>query len=257
MAKTPGSPTETTATRAPARGQLQRVRGALGLDAVVAARAGAGRAAPARGRGRARSRRGRRRRPAPARASGVSHSGPAGPEADDGDLARAPVAVGAGARRPRLGHQHERHVGHRRRVDVGQRRDALLGRRWPARRRRARSATPAPLQRARARSANVRPSFITTAASVAAQPRRQLLGAAACPGRTVSTSSRSTSGVPAGGGGRAERRHAGDDLGRVAVGEPLVQVHVGAVEERVALAQHRDVAAGVEVRGELGRRPAS
>ena len=37
---------------------------------------------------------------------------------------------------------------------------------------------------------------------------------------------------------RAHRGHAGHDLGRVAVGQPLVHVHVGAVEERVALGEH-------------------
>ncbi len=37
--------------------------------------------------------------------------------------------------------------------------------------------------------------------------------------------------------------------------EPVVQVHVGAVEERVALADHGDIAPGIEMRGHhLGRR---
>ncbi|MCO5578378.1 hypothetical protein L7F22_032219 [Adiantum nelumboides] len=53
-------------------------------------------------------------------------------------------------------------------------------------------------------------------------------------------------------GGTADRRHARYDLGPVAVGQPLVHVHVGAVEERVALGEEDDVAAGVEVRGQPG-----
>ena len=52
------------------------------------------------------------------------------------------------------------------------------------------------------------------------------------------------------GGRRADRGHAGDDLARVPVGQPLVHVHVGAVEQRIALGQYDDVAARVEMRGE-------
>ena len=45
--------------------------------------------------------------------------------------------------------------------------------------------------------------------------------------------------------------HAGDDLGRIARRQPHVQMHVGAVEQRIALADHRDGAAGVEMRGDV------
>ena len=59
--------------------------------------------------------------------------------------------------------------------------------------------------------------------------------------------------LPEGGRRRADRGDPRDDLGRVAVGQPLVHVHVGAVEERVALGEHDDVAAGVEVGGQALR----
>ncbi len=57
---------------------------------------------------------------------------------------------------------------------------------------------------------------------------------------------------------RPAARHAGDagdDLGRVARGEPHMQMHVGAVEQRIAFGDHGDDAAGVEMRGDgRGRR---
>jgi hypothetical protein len=50
------------------------------------------------------------------------------------------------------------------------------------------------------------------------------------------------------------RRDAGDHLGRIALGKPHMQMHVGAVEERIALAQHRDRASRLQMRGHrLGR----
>jgi hypothetical protein len=51
-----------------------------------------------------------------------------------------------------------------------------------------------------------------------------------------------------------EAGDAGDDLGRVAVGEADVDVHVRPVEQRVALGEHRHGAPGVEVGGDGGRR---
>src|SRR5579875_2479972 len=56
-----------------------------------------------------------------------------------------------------------------------------------------------------------------------------------------------------GGRGGAEGRHPRHDLDLVAGSKPLVQVHVGAVEERVALAQHGHVAPRVKVRGDRRR----
>ena len=46
---------------------------------------------------------------------------------------------------------------------------------------------------------------------------------------------------------RGHRGHAGNDLGVEPPGEALVHVHVGAVEQRVALGQQRDIAAGAQV----------
>ena len=60
---------------------------------------------------------------------------------------------------------------------------------------------------------------------------------------------------PSAGAGGADRGDPGHDLGGVAVRQPLVHVHVGAVEERVALGEHRHVAAGVEVGGQPAPRP--
>src|SRR5262249_36788891 len=45
---------------------------------------------------------------------------------------------------------------------------------------------------------------------------------------------------------------AGEAVGGMARGEPPVKGHVGAVEQWIALAQHRDRAAGVEVAGDGG-----
>ena len=45
--------------------------------------------------------------------------------------------------------------------------------------------------------------------------------------------------------------HAGHHFHLIAVGQTVVQVHVGAVEERVALADHRHVLAGVQQPGDL------
>jgi hypothetical protein len=41
---------------------------------------------------------------------------------------------------------------------------------------------------------------------------------------------------------------AGDDLGRIAPCKPHVQVHVGAVEQRIAFAHHGDDAPGIDMR---------
>ncbi|MNL41335.1 hypothetical protein D3C87_1637390 [compost metagenome] len=54
-------------------------------------------------------------------------------------------------------------------------------------------------------------------------------------------------------GGRT-RHHRGDarhHLGGIAIGQPLEQIHEGPVEERIALAQHGDIAAGIEMHGKL------
>ena len=55
---------------------------------------------------------------------------------------------------------------------------------------------------------------------------------------------------------RPAARHAGDagdDLGGEPRRQPRVQMHVGAVEQRIALADHRDDAAGIEMRGDCSR----
>ena len=57
-------------------------------------------------------------------------------------------------------------------------------------------------------------------------------------------------------GRRPAARHAGDagdDLGGEPRRQPRVQMHVGAVEQRIALADHGDDAAGVEMRGDFRR----
>ena len=55
-------------------------------------------------------------------------------------------------------------------------------------------------------------------------------------------------------GGRAhDGGHAGDDLRGKAVREPVVEIHVRAVEEGVAFAENGDIAAGAEMRGQLFR----
>ena len=50
---------------------------------------------------------------------------------------------------------------------------------------------------------------------------------------------------------------AGDHLGRKARGKPHMQVHVGAVEQRIAFAQHRHRAARIEMRGDRAAPTAS
>ncbi|MOA06970.1 hypothetical protein D3C78_1266410 [compost metagenome] len=47
---------------------------------------------------------------------------------------------------------------------------------------------------------------------------------------------------------RAHTRH---HFGLITLGQAIMQVHVGAVEERVALTDHRDIATGVQMRGEF------
>ena len=50
--------------------------------------------------------------------------------------------------------------------------------------------------------------------------------------------------------GGAHRRHARHDDGVEPLGQPGVQVHVGAVEQRVALGEQRHVASGIQMRGD-------
>ena len=71
-------------------------------------------------------------------------------------------------------------------------------------------------------------------------------------GSTTNTSSPCAIGAPA---ERPAAGHGGDarhDLGPVARREPHVQMHVGAVEQRIALAEHRDGAAGIEMARDRG-----
>ena len=236
------------ARRRPARSAW---RGALGLDPVVAARGGAARRARARGRGRCRSRRARRRRrarPAP-RASATA--GPAGPSPTTTTTPPRVRSAAARARPTAAGHEQRATCTARSPASTSaQRRDALLAGAWPARRTRRARRRPAALDRVAHPVERRGRASCTTAASVAAQPRGEHVG------RQRSRQH-----------GRARRRawpaacprprpralndgHARDHLGRVARRQALVHVHVGAVEERVALAQHGHVAAGVEVGGE-------
>ena len=54
---------------------------------------------------------------------------------------------------------------------------------------------------------------------------------------------------------RGDRGDPGHDLAREAAGQPVVQVHVGAVEQRIALGQDHHVATGVQMGGQpVGRR---
>jgi len=55
------------------------------------------------------------------------------------------------------------------------------------------------------------------------------------------------------GGARGQRRHAGHHLDPEARRQAREQVHERAIEERIALAQDRDVASGLEVAAELAR----
>ena len=66
----------------------------------------------------------------------------------------------------------------------------------------------------------------------------------------MNTSSRFTNGAPALAAAALKPVTPGITSRRIPRREALVQVHVGAVEEGVALAQHRHVAAGVEMGGD-------
>ena len=254
MANTPGSPEDTTATRAAARRPGPARSAARSASTRVAGRVPA-LARPLRHPGQVgpvADQVGRPRR-GPRRASGVSHAGPPG-------RGRPRSRPAAGRARPvapapcRAGQQRQREVGHAGRVDLGQRRDPLR-RRWRrARRSGPRSSRPVSASAART-SGNGAAELQHGGRVGAGQPGRAAPPAAACRAGRSATSSRWTSGRPSGGGGRGHRGHAGHDLGGEAARQPLVHVHVGAVEERVALAQHHHVAAGVQVGGQPAARP--
>ena len=227
------------------------MRGALGLDAVVAG--------------------------VPALARVGRHAVQVGAVADE--------VVGFGERRPRLrrqpvatgradadDHHLARPAHHGRRVGqgggdrpraAGRARSTApsRGRRRPGRRCAARPSSrarrtnlverPASATAPRTLS-NVRPSLSTAAESVSARRRASSArgqGAGQHGEHLVALHQR----LPQRGRRGADRGDPRDDLGGVAVREPLVHVHVGAVEERVALGEHDDVAAGVQVRGEAFR----
>ena len=94
-----------------------------------------------------------------------------------------------------------------------------------------------------------RPTFMIAAASVC-RSRSASTSGDSVPGQHVSTSSPSTSGVPIAADAALTDVTPGTMCVVEAVGEPLVHVHVRAEEQRVALGEQHDVAAGVEVRGQ-------
>ena len=64
---------------------------------------------------------------------------------------------------------------------------------------------------------------------------------------------RSASGAARGAGAGRQRRDAGHDRNRAAVREPRIEIHEGAVEERIALAQHGHAPAGLRLGENLRR----
>ena len=92
----------------------------------------------------------------------------------------------------------------------------------------------------------MRPSLRMAAASVSLSR----LVSSACgnvPGRIVRISSPSTSGFPSAADAASDGGDAGNHLGVEAIGQPLVHVHVGAVEEWIAGGEQRDGSTGREV----------
>ena len=254
MAKIPGSPDETTATREPASAKLERLARPLELGAVVAraallaaARRHAGEVRPVADQHLGARQRGLRLRASASRAP-----------PDRGRRCRGCPRRRRAAARPRARARatcRARRPGRPRRAAPRARAPSS-----PARRtRRGRRPRPAPA--ASRTFAKLRPSFITTAASVVAS-RVASTSAGSVPGSIGEASRR---------GARAAGRPLalaalsdvtpGTTTVRIARREPLVQVDVGAVEHGIALAQHRDVATRVEVRrerrGPAGRRTRS
>ena len=92
-----------------------------------------------------------------------------------------------------------------------------------------------------------------TAASVSAS-RRASSGTGNVPGKTVRMSSCRASGVRSAVAAAVERGDSGHDLARETRRQPIVQIHVRAVEQRVALGQHDDISASVQMLAQpLGR----
>ena len=240
IANTPGSPEETTATRRPRCGQLQRERGPLGLHPVV-------------GGVPALARVGRHPVQVGAVADQVVGGGQRGlrlggqPRAGRPGRARprpprrgAPAALAARAARrgpgvpPGSGSSASEKYGTLVRVDLGQRRRCAAAPVVARSTYQASSSRPASVQRRRAprrrcgRASAPRPSRCRPAARRAPRP-------GSVPGSTVRTSSRSTSGRPSTAAAALTEVTPGTTSVGVPVRQPLVHVHVGAVEERVAL----------------------
>ena len=244
MANTPGSPPETTR-------DVVRLR--RHASAPPAARASSSRLSEAwrvwsgaqrqRGRDRARSRKDRVAAATARCASGVTCAGSPGP---------SPITVSRPLIGRRLPARHQHHARNR-------------ARRRPACRQAASSTAFGhgaaldidgarracrPRSSARRIFGRLRPTFMITAASVSAQPARQLaLAHRAGQHRqhVVALDDRHAGRRPAAGHGG----DAGDDLGREARRQPHMQMHVGAVEQRIAFGQHGDHrAAGFEMLGD-------
>ena len=122
---------------------------------------------------------------------------------------------------------------------------------WHARhrmaRRRGRAGRAAP-----AAAPRCRPTFRIAAASASAR-RRSSSASESVAGSTASTSSRRTSGRPLAAAQAVSEVTPGTIVRGKALRQPVVQIDERAVEERVALAEHRHVAAGGKMRGDLLR----
>ena len=197
-------------------------------------------AAPARGRDRGRSRRARRRAASAAPASGVSGCGSPGPRPTTAsEPLMRPASAGLPAR-----HQDDREVG-----ATSSRLSAsgmMTHPPWCRARHRWRAASRPVRTSARRTFSRWRPSFITTAASASSKAALQLASGkrgGQHDEHVVALGDRRAGARPA----ARHRGDAGHDLGPEVRRKAHMQMHVGAVEERIALAQHRDRAAAIEM----------
>ena len=215
----------------PRERQLERLACPLQLDAVVAGAAllaatrrharQVGRVADQDvGAGQRRVRLGRQ----PLRAGGA--------EPDDRQRACRPVPSSCGAR-----HEHERHVRHGFLVHLAERRHLLVLRAGALHVDRALADARAPGGVAHLREVAAELDHDGRVRRAARRDASASTGSV--PGRIGKHLVAPRQGNAGRGGGRAEGGHSRDDFGAIARREALVQVDVGAVEERVALAQDR------------------
>ena len=237
-ARTPrGRPTTRRRRRAPPRrGRARSGPGRPPRGCPIGARRPGPR--PGRGRGRARSRRGRWRWPAARRTSGAHQSARAGTEPDDGHAARHRRS-GYRCGEPAPGITTIEKYGASTPSVVGQGSTALAGHAGPldvARLVEPGPPTPAP----RARRPGCGPPSSPRRRRRRRAPPSSASGAQDA-GQDRSDSSQRRQRRPAAAAAADTEVTPGHDRRRVAIGQAVVEVHVAAVEERVALAQHGDV----------------